>query len=175
MKNKPDSAKGLKEYIANRYISQWKEIADLGCGQGFLSDLLKDKNQVFSYDLEKNYDSCILKDLNKDFELEKEFDIIFAIELIEHLENPRHFIRECKKYLKKNGKIIITTPIVDDFKQRLYYLIKGDIYGFRDLDYEISGHITPMTKKNFKNIARELNLNIKMSSYKENLIVELLK
>jgi len=38
------------------------------------------------------------------------FDCIVAGELIEHLEKPEKFIKECRRTLKKNGRLIITTP-----------------------------------------------------------------
>ncbi len=38
------------------------------------------------------------------------FDCITAGELIEHLENPEKFIKECKRILKQGGVLIITTP-----------------------------------------------------------------
>src|SRR6185369_16030852 len=39
-----------------------------------------------------------------------ELDWIFAIEVIEHLANPRNFIFEAGRCLKSDGKIVITTP-----------------------------------------------------------------
>ena len=45
-------------------------------------------------------------------------DGIFAGELIEHLENPGLFLSECKRVLKRNGVIIITTPNPFSFEKR---------------------------------------------------------
>ena len=42
--------------------------------------------------------------------LNKKFDIIIAGDLIEHLDNPGIFLKNCKSHLKKSGKIIINTP-----------------------------------------------------------------
>ena len=42
--------------------------------------------------------------------LNKKFDIIMAGDLIEHLDNPGIFLKNCKSHLKKRGKIIINTP-----------------------------------------------------------------
>lgn len=38
------------------------------------------------------------------------FDVIFAGDLIEHLPNPGLFLETCKKHLKDDGLIIVTTP-----------------------------------------------------------------
>lgn len=44
------------------------------------------------------------------FDFDKEFDVIFSSELIEHLSNPGLFLEKCSKHLKKDGKLILTTP-----------------------------------------------------------------
>lgn len=38
------------------------------------------------------------------------FDVIFAADLIEHLSNPGLFLERCKKHLKPNGRLVLTTP-----------------------------------------------------------------
>lgn len=38
------------------------------------------------------------------------FDLIFAGDIIEHLSNPGQFLISCKKHLKPDGRLIITTP-----------------------------------------------------------------
>jgi SAM-dependent methyltransferase len=41
---------------------------------------------------------------------EKSFDTIVAGELIEHLESPASFLRGCRRVLKDEGQLLITTP-----------------------------------------------------------------
>ena len=41
---------------------------------------------------------------------EKDFDVIVAGELIEHLSNPGLFLENCRKHLRDGGLLIITTP-----------------------------------------------------------------
>ena len=38
------------------------------------------------------------------------FDVIFAGDVIEHLSNPGLFLDSCKRHLKSDGQLIITTP-----------------------------------------------------------------
>lgn len=40
------------------------------------------------------------------------FDMVFATEIIEHLNNPRHMLAEAQRVLKRKGVLIITTPNV---------------------------------------------------------------
>ena len=44
------------------------------------------------------------------FNLNKKFDTLFAGEFIEHLNNPGNFLNSCKKHMKKNSSLILTTP-----------------------------------------------------------------
>lgn len=45
------------------------------------------------------------------------FDTILASEIIEHLDNPLYFLKECKRILKPNGTIILTTPNAISFSE----------------------------------------------------------
>jgi SAM-dependent methyltransferase len=44
------------------------------------------------------------------FTLDKEFDVVFAGELIEHLSNPGRFLECVKNHLGNGGKVVLTTP-----------------------------------------------------------------
>lgn len=62
--------------------------------------------------VDKNMEADYQADFNKDklpF-LDGKFDTIVAGEVVEHLYNLPFFINECKRVLKKNGRLIITTP-----------------------------------------------------------------
>ena len=46
---------------------------------------------------------------------------VVAVEVIEHFENPWHFLREINRVLKKEGKLYLTTPNVHSLHQRNFY------------------------------------------------------
>ena len=54
----------------------------------------------------------------------KEFDIILACEIIEHLNNPTLFLKSVKNLFSKNTLMILTTPNAFRFSQ-LKYSLKG--------------------------------------------------
>lgn len=87
-----------------------KEILDIGSREGNVNKLIKeyfeDKN-IFSMDLEN---SDFNMDLDNPKEINKKFDTIIAGEIIEHIESPIDFLKYCKSLLKKNGRLILTTP-----------------------------------------------------------------
>ena len=90
-------------------------------------------------------------DLNTPFSkgISDRFDAITATEIIEHLENPRHFLRECNSLLKPGvkpgGKLILTTPNVDSALSRAIWITAGHFQWFSEKEYRTDGHIMPLT------------------------------
>lgn len=83
------------DWVHNILLSQSKEV--FGVDLGFDETRLKNP---------QNYK----KQSAENFDFEQKFDIIFAGDLIEHLSNPGSFLDSCKRNLKEDGKLIITTP-----------------------------------------------------------------
>ncbi|MBC7396386.1 MAG: methyltransferase domain-containing protein [Bdellovibrionales bacterium] len=94
-------------------------------------------------------------DLNEAWQAieDKGFDCLVGIEVIEHLENPRHFIRECNRVLRKNGILIITTPNNESFRSMLSLLIRGHFVDFLDSNYP--AHITPVVRMDLLRVLNE--------------------
>ena len=86
------------------------------------------------------------------------FDTIIAGELIEHLEYPKHFIKEAYKALNKNGRLIITTPNRDAWINSLN-LFLGKHY------FEHQGHISVQTIEGMKKMLRENNFKIEKINF----------
>ena len=94
-------------------------------------------------------------------------DLIIATELVEHLDDPINFIKNCLNLLNNDGVILFTTP---------NYYIKNRIWG-TDLP---PIHRFWFSKKSFEVIARNFNLYHKFMSLpeynpkNENLLINLL-
>jgi SAM-dependent methyltransferase len=86
---------------------------------------------------------------------DKELDWIFAIEVLEHLANPRNFVKDASRCLKKGGKLLITTPCNDSFRAKLSFLFRGYFPYFCDHEYYVSGHITPILEIDLKRMSCE--------------------
>lgn len=56
-----------------------------------------------------------------------EFDLVTAIEVIEHLEAPIAFLRGIAQLLAPGGVAVITTPNVDSLPARVKFLLKGTL------------------------------------------------
>ena len=89
--------------------------------------------------------------MNKEFNDEKNYDVITVLEFIEHIspEEVNNLVLECMNKLNKNGKIIITTPNY----RGLWLLIEKIVSFIGPVDYK-QQHINRYTKKR---IEKEIN------------------
>jgi 2-polyprenyl-3-methyl-5-hydroxy-6-metoxy-1,4-benzoquinol methylase len=83
-------------------------------------------------------------------------DAAAAIEVIEHLENPRAFVRELVRVTKPGGWIAITTPNQLSLLSLSCLLAKGVFVAFQDRDYP--AHRTALLETDLHRIARECAL-----------------
>jgi 2-polyprenyl-3-methyl-5-hydroxy-6-metoxy-1,4-benzoquinol methylase len=83
-------------------------------------------------------------------------DTAAAIEVIEHLENPRAFMRELVRVTKPGGWVAITTPNQLSILSLLCLLGKGVFGAFQDGDYP--AHRTALLEIDLRRIAAECGL-----------------
>lgn len=97
-------------------------------------------------------------DLNQGIPLpEKLANAVVAIEVIEHVENPRHFMRECVKLLKPGGTLIVTTPNQVSLLSKMTLLVKNQFNAFQEGNYP--AHITALLPSDLERIASEVGLS----------------
>lgn len=104
-------------------------VLDIGCATGALLDFLRGRGwrvtgveispaAEYARNVRKLEITALPLEENK-FPAES-FDVILASHLIEHLNNPRSFLAEANRVLKKNGHVFITTPNISGFQARLF-------------------------------------------------------
>lgn len=150
---------GLHEQIANKIlklIPKGARILDFGAGEGALSQRLNDLGYyVISADIDeinfKAQTDFIKVNFNNDNEVKSfidkhcnSFDLVLGIEVIEHLENPWHYIKDLKMLVKAGGYILVTTPNITSWFSRLIFLKTGRFHQFQDSD-RVYGHINPIS------------------------------
>jgi len=97
-----------------------KSLLDVGAGAGLLIRAAKEKGinstgvEPSSYFVNKAKELFEIDLLtgsvpHKDIE-NKTFDIIFAIDVLEHVPNPLEFLNVLKSYMHKNSTLVIATP-----------------------------------------------------------------
>jgi 2-polyprenyl-3-methyl-5-hydroxy-6-metoxy-1,4-benzoquinol methylase len=89
------------------------------------------------------------------------FDAVSILEVIEHLENPRHIFRQIKLLLKKGGVVLLTTSKASGLYSRLRFFFTGEMAMFTDSDYAIrTGHITPLTAWQLEKVFSENDFKV---------------
>ncbi|MCP4375101.1 MAG: methyltransferase domain-containing protein [bacterium] len=144
---------GLHETVAQKiahYVSPEAHILDIAAGSGAFTRRLMDMDiSVIANDANgQNWKLPEVELMNVDLNTAftgkfsgVEIDAIAAIEVIEHLENPREFLRQCRQLVKTDGFMFVTTPNVTSAASRAMFLRSGRTVFFDQsgsLDYHIT-------------------------------------
>ncbi len=103
----------------------------------------------------------------RDFDLHRTFDVVFAGELIEHLDDVRGFLTSVRRHLEPGGRLVLTTPnafYVGNFVYRfgghgqvhpehtcwycedtLRHVLEAN--GYPDVEIRFTGHTSPTTAR----------------------------
>jgi 2-polyprenyl-3-methyl-5-hydroxy-6-metoxy-1,4-benzoquinol methylase len=152
-------------------------VLDAAAGEGALTKKLLELGfEVNSVDINPSIfklqgTQCIKLDLNYGLPFpEKHFDYIVSLETLEHLWNPYGCIREFYRVLKPRGKLIVSTPNISTIFSRILFLFTGRFAGFREVDYEKTGHITPIPIWQIKQFLNQLEFKIEYHTYNRGYI-----
>ena len=144
-----------------------ERVADIGGGYGELTAMLAPRcHEVWLVDysppkpetLPANV-RLVQADFNEPWLLpSSHFDFTFSLECIEHVENPRHFMRELSRITKSSGYIFVSTPNNHSLASKLTFLLRGQHRQFQEVHYP--AHVTALLKCDFERMASELGLRI---------------
>lgn len=122
--------------ITLKQLGRGREVLDVGCGAGFLSNFLATQGQqVTGIDLSTSSLAVAQKHdatasvryqqadaMNLPFQ-ENSFDVVCAMDLLEHVENPRRVVEEAARVLRPGGLFFFHTFARNPFSYLL--VIKG--------------------------------------------------
>ncbi len=139
-------------------------IVDVGCGAGrlrtFLGDLIESYAGVdaIQYEGLPSGIAFMRADLNRDPipVPDHSADMAISIETIEHLENPRAFVRELVRIVKPGGWIVVTTPNQRSVVSLGALLLKGHFSAFGSRNYP--AHQTALLDTDLSRIASDNGL-----------------
>jgi 2-polyprenyl-3-methyl-5-hydroxy-6-metoxy-1,4-benzoquinol methylase len=154
--------------LFRRHVPPNAKVLDLGSGAGAWAQRLHDASYaVIACDTEEPQQAFEFPyhklDLNQNFGDRfgsAEFDAVCLMEVIEHLENPRHVIRQIRPLLKKGGILLLTTPNASGLYSRVRFFFTGEMSMFTDEAYVASGHITPLTAWQLEKIFAENDVQV---------------
>lgn len=136
-------------------------IMDLGCGNGKLSYQLENLYSCKVDRVDSNLETLKLNKkirgklicyniYDKNKKLINHYDIIFLFDVIEHIKNEQKFLKTVLLHLKKGGILVINVPSLQVL--------------FSHYDTAV-GHLRRYKKRDFLNIAKNLNVKILSINY----------
>jgi 2-polyprenyl-3-methyl-5-hydroxy-6-metoxy-1,4-benzoquinol methylase len=118
------------ENHTSRFASEKKSFLDVGCATGMLLDHIRSRGwSVRGVEVcepaarfgmvERNLD-IFVGTLEQAAFPSQTFAVVHCSHLIEHLTDPVAFIDECRRLLRDDGYLIVTTPNASGFQARLF-------------------------------------------------------
>jgi 2-polyprenyl-3-methyl-5-hydroxy-6-metoxy-1,4-benzoquinol methylase len=121
-------------------IEPESRVLDIGCSQGLLARPLAERNiRVVGVDalaperVVPEIESYFQRDLEQplDLPLGRDFDYIVVADVIEHLRERRELLVGARRFLKENGRLIVSAPNIALWFYRLSLLVGRFEYGPR--------------------------------------------
>lgn len=139
---KPGKERSRVDFILKN-VGTGKEVMEIGANHGHVAEeIRKLGNRVTAIDFpevvkigKKKYPQLHWYglDVNENFAydlFDPDYDVIVASEIIEHLLDADHFLKECISLLKPGGKILLTTPNVARPANVVQMLVGNHVRGF---------------------------------------------
>ena len=145
--------KSLKRYLQHLgpevmvKIKKSQKLADIGCAKGQLLRLLhsefkKPKKNLYGFDSSKSFVKeakktfpCVyLWDFAKKQSPKQKFDVVFALDVLEHIGNPVRFLKNLASLMKKESLLVLCTPNINSLS---YSIQKNRWFGFKDKTHKI--------------------------------------
>ncbi|MCT0206232.1 bifunctional 2-polyprenyl-6-hydroxyphenol methylase/3-demethylubiquinol 3-O-methyltransferase UbiG [Synechococcus sp. CS-1332] len=147
--------------LIRSWLSGTPSWLDVGCGSGLLQSYCRDRYHldVIGADLNivalklnpSGVKSTYCYDINsRQVQLEQTFDIVSAMDVIEHIDDEHHFVESLLFHVRPGGQLLINVPALQCC--------------FSKYDVE-AGHKRRYSANDVKRIAKEHNLSIIKWSY----------
>jgi 2-polyprenyl-3-methyl-5-hydroxy-6-metoxy-1,4-benzoquinol methylase len=172
--NSPVLYELVKETILGRKANP-HTLIDVGCGRGNLFDYLESEvDRYIGIDVVRHASPprkkmefhAIDMDLGRTSLADNTADVVCSIETIEHVENPRAFLREMVRLAKPGGLIIVTTPNQLSFLSKLCFVVKNEFVHFQEKPGLYPAHLSALLEVDLLRLGKEnslKNLEIKYS------------
>ncbi len=153
--------------LANAGAGGGGALLDVGCGGGALAEAVRGRFQRYvgcdlvAYDGFPRYGATFVQaDLDRPpYPLEAgSAAAVVSVETIEHLENPRAFVRELARLAAPGGVVLVTTPNQLSLLSKLTLLTRNQFNAFQEAPGLYPAHLTALLEVDLRRIAREAGL-----------------
>jgi 2-polyprenyl-3-methyl-5-hydroxy-6-metoxy-1,4-benzoquinol methylase len=93
-------------------------------------------------------------------EISTDFSLVTALEIIEHLDSPRDFLRQAFNALAPRGYLLVTTPNIGHWVGRIRFLLSAEHRYFKESDYHQQRHISPISHLQMNLMCREIGFEL---------------
>ena len=148
----------LKTLRAHEPAGGWKNILDVGCGDGLFFDRLSEFGEVEGVESSAalvnpsgGHRSRIhVRPFDENFRPGKQFSLILMLDILEHLPDPAAALRHALALLAPQGRLLVTVPAFQ------WLWTNHDV---------INRHFTRYTRTTFRELARQSGLCIQAERY----------
>jgi SAM-dependent methyltransferase len=100
----------LRELTAEFLVPRGGRVLDYGCADMPYREFFPPAMEYVGADLEGNDDAAVI--LNPDGTLpvdDQSFDAVLSTQVLEHVQDPRVYLRECRRVLRPGGRLLLST------------------------------------------------------------------
>lgn len=120
-------------------------ILDIPCGTGgFVKQMRSEGAICFGVDLDASAacTSIMVANINDSLPFANEsFDVITCVEGVEHVHDAFYLMQECHRLLRPGGRLILSTPNLQNLRSRIKFLLRGTFFWFDTYAIRSVGHI----------------------------------
>lgn len=187
----------IKVKIVSRLIGdiQGKSVLDIGVGSGFFSRFCIQKkaktismdfaDAIIQYHRKTNPDFTLVQADAQHLPFENQsFDVVLALDVIEHLYSALDFLNEANRVLKEKGRLILMTPNTTNvFEKTLKAFLKifllplSKIIGFKlqQKDTDHCTHVKEFSVRELKRLLSKSKFKVcTFNTYNENILYKVL-
>jgi SAM-dependent methyltransferase len=159
----------IVRFFEESRIRKDARILDVGCGSGGLVRQLRARGYTCVA-------GCDWKDIDADFPFTRadlnteglsayadgSFDVAVSSEVIEHLENPAHILRELRRVVVPDGHVFVTIPNCWNLFERVQFFLGGNStrYHRPSLAPEYYSHISMFTSNVMETLTDRAQLEL---------------
>lgn len=157
--------------ILKQIISPTSAVLDLGCNTGYLGEQVgeglwtgveRDPNTRPVLEKIPVYNRVITGDLehfNFSQFAKESFDVVLMADILEHLINPEHVLREILSVIKPGGKVVISLPNVANWQIRLSLMF--GFFTYKDVGILDRTHVHLYEKHSARRLVESNGLRIR--------------